>query len=462
MNFYSRALKAFEDHLLARDDAGTERRFGEVLEARSHWSKLFGGEKRLVFLLCRNTTVTLETYLALAALGHTVALIDAGISNTLLDGLIATYKPDFIVDCRECPPKIMDGPLPGQVVLHENLSVLLPTSGSTGAPKFARFSAEQFEANALAISEYLQLSYEDRPLLHLPLHYSFGLSIVHSHLVVGGSLELTDQSLMSRDFWDRVRNSQVSSLSGVPFHFEILKRLRIERMDLPRLHTLAQAGGRLSPKVVRHFADLAASSGRRFYVMYGQTEAGPRITYVPPEDIRNKPASIGIAIPGVSVDLIDESGTPITEAGREGEIVCRSKSVMMGYALDASDLARGDEMHGRLATGDMAVRDDDGFLEITGRKSRFVKLQGNRVNLDQVESVLRSKGHEVVCVGEEDMLWAVMEGQGNAKAARQEAIDTFGFPPRSFSVVSVAEIPRTPSGKVRFAALLEQLKGDSL
>jgi acyl-CoA synthetase (AMP-forming)/AMP-acid ligase II len=185
--------------------------------------------------------------------------------------------------------------------LNPELSVLLSTSGSTGSPKAVRFTNARLAANALSIAEYLGLDDSEIALAHLPLQYSFGMSVVNSHLAAGAQLLLTTRSMMEAQFWAMAERA--TSFSGVPFHYEMLERLRFERRQMPVLRTLTQAGGRMPPERVRRFAELAAKRGWRLFVMYGQTEAGPRIAYLPPEDAVEHAGVIGKAIPGMTIEL---------------------------------------------------------------------------------------------------------------------------------------------------------------
>jgi long-chain acyl-CoA synthetase len=437
------------DRVLAVDDSGAVLRASDVLHAARRWETRLEGEKRLVVLTCDNTCEHLREYLALVVAGQAVVLVGAGISDQALNDLSARYHPWAVVrpgdGVHECG---CEAP-----IIHPDLSVLLSTSGSTGSPKLVRFSAPQLEANADAIIEYLGIDADERPMAHLPFNYSFGLSIIHSHLRAGSTILLSRHSLMNGDFWSRMAVEQATSLSGVPFHFEMLLKLRFQRRDLPHLKTLTQAGGKLAPELVQRTAEIAGETGRRFFVMYGQTEAGPRISYLSPDRARTKPSSIGRPIPGVGLSLA--SGADFPEGS--GELVVESPSVMMGYAESAEDLARGDEHQGRLATGDIASQDADGDFFIVGRTSRFIKLQGNRVNLAEIEHRLASIGLAVVCVGVDDHLWIATE-QDDPERIRSAVLDEFTFPSRATAIVRLDRLPRSDSGKVLYRELLETLR----
>jgi acyl-coenzyme A synthetase/AMP-(fatty) acid ligase len=329
---------------------------------------------------------------------------------------------------------------------------LLTTSGSTGSPKLVRLSAEGVAASARSIADYLELGPDEKPLLHLPMSYSYGLSIINSHIISGGLLCLTPHSVMEPGYWEDLRRFEATSIAGVPFHYTAIRRLGEARLDVPSLRTLTQAGGRLDPRLVTHFADWAARTGRRFIVMYGQTEAGPRIAWLPPELAAGAPDAIGKPIPGLKVELVGADGTPVPD-GTEGQLKVSGPMVMMGYAMEAADLAAPDGQGGTLMTGDLAVRGPDGLLRITGRAARILKIYGLRVNLEEVEQRLQSLGHAAACFGVDDELRIALEGDVDEAAVRQQVVALFSLPPRGIVARRVAAIPRTPAGKVRLADL---------
>ena len=260
--------------------------------------------------------------------------------------------------------------------LHEDLGILLSTSGSTGSPKLVRLTYENIYSNALAISNYLSIDQNERPITSLPMHYSFGLSIINSHLIEGATILLTKNSLMEREFWSFLQLHKGTSLSGIPYSFEILKKNSVFKMDLPYLKTITQAGGRLSDDLNTEFSEFCKKKKIRFYIMYGQTEATARMSYLPFNNSISKIGSIGIPIPGGEFSLIDENGSTIEENDIEGELVYKGKNVSLGYAFCIKDFSKGDENNGVLFTGDIAKRDSDGYYYIVGRKNVLLNYLG--------------------------------------------------------------------------------------
>jgi len=243
------------------------------------------------------------------------------------------------------------------------------------------------------------------------MHYSYGLSVLNSHFLVGATVLLNAQPVTVRRFWEMLRRCAATSFAGVPTFYNMLRQLRFEHMPLPAsLRTLTQAGGSLSPEIARWLAELALSRSQKLFLMYGQTEATARIAYVPPERLLDKIGSIGIAIPGGELELMDENNTPVTTAGAIGELCYRGPNVMLGYATVVADLACPDTQNSYLRTGDLAWRDEEGYYFMAGRLHRFIKLFGNRIALDEIEAQLSAAGHDVAVTGRDDLLVIALRG----------------------------------------------------
>jgi len=394
------------------------------------------------------------------------ALLAGGIPSEQLANLLAAYRPNYLWLPRgraaETPNAVEVYAKGGYVLLstgaeplraHNDLALLMTTSGSTGSAKFVRLSCGNVAANAASIAAYLNIAGEDRAITTLPMHYVFGLSVINSHLQAGARIALTDASLMEKRFWEQVKAQRSTSLSGVPYTYELLKRLHWERMKLPDLKMLTQAGGKLSAALVAEFAEHCRQKGIRFYVMYGAAEATARMAYLPPQLALEKPGSIGVPIPGGELWIEDENGNAITRSGVVGELFYRGPNVSLGYAQRREDLALGDERGCVLATGDLALRDADGVYSIVGRKSRFVKLFGNRVNLEDVEQLLRGAGIDCACAGDDSLLRIYITNPALSDDAVAAAQRLTQLHPSAFRSCVIDCIPRNAAGKIIYAEL---------
>ena len=341
---------------------------------------------------------------------------------------------------------------PGLAYPHPDLALLLSTSGSTGDPKLVRLSGRNIASNAAAIAEYLAITPADRAVTTLPLFYSYGLSVLNSYLAAGATLILTERSVIEPGFWDLFRAQGATSLALVPHQFDLLDRSGFAAQDLPELRYITQAGGRLAADSVRRFDALGKAAGWDLVLMYGQTEAAPRISYVPPDALPRAADTIGQAIPGGRLRLIDETGAEIPGPGVAGELVYDGPNVMMGYAERRADLSRGAEVT-ELRTGDIAERTGDGLYRIVGRMKRFVKIFGLRLSLDQIEALLRARGIEAQAVAVGDRLVLLHEDPVAGPAAREAVADGYALPLSAIQTGHLAETPLLASGKPDHKAL---------
>jgi len=405
--------------------------------------------KQLVLIVCRNDEMTIKHYISALRAGHVAMLIDHTLYPDLLQTIIKQYQPNYIVgliqmEGYERTNDILRRVDSVEIPIHTDLAVLLSTSGTTGSPKFVRLSYSNLQSNAESIVKYLEIDSKERALMNLPLSYSFGMSIVNSHLQAEATLLLTNQSVMEKKFWAYVQEQHATSLAGVPFTYQMLRRIGFMKMDLPFLTTLTQAGGRLNEKDVQAFAEYARSTQKRFFVMYGQTEAAPRMSYIPYQHLAEKTGTIGVAIPGGRFEIDKETD----------ELIYYGDNVMMGYAESLADLAEGDDLSGVLYTGDTAKVDEDGYYTITGRLKRFIKLYGLRINLDDVERKLEAEGYNVACTGNDDKLIIATE-MPVADEIVMLIQQWYKLHKSAYRVKIVDALPRFPNGKMNYNALKE-------
>lgn len=334
--------------------------------------------------------------------------------------------------------------------LHPDLALLLPTSGSTGSPRLVRLSCYNIQTNTVSICEYMKFTRDDRAVTSLPLGYTYGLSVVNTILYSGGSLFLTKESIVSPSFWKHMEQYGVTVLSGVPYTYQCMKKLNINISFLKKLRILTQAGGKISQELQMYWGDCAERTGKRFFVMYGQTEATARITYLPWRDCLRKPGSVGIAIPGSVLELVDREGNRIIEADREGEIICRGGHVSMGYAKRKEDLVLDDVNQGCLHTGDTGHFDEDGYLYIDGRMNRFAKIYGKRIELGVVERIVSDIcGQEVTALSDDRKIYLYTEADIRMNDLAQLGKEV-GLGQEVMEIRCMEEIPRQYNGKVDY------------
>ncbi len=393
------------------------------------------GPRAVVVLRAENTLDFVTTYLAVLADGHVPLL--AGDHHA---ALATAWDAAAVVVHGEVRRRCVARP----AELHPDLALLLSTSGSTGSPKLVRLSHRNVVSNARAIGELLALSPADRAITTLPLHYCYGLSVLHSHLAAGAGVVLTEASVVDPCFAVAMRDGAVTNVAGVAHTFELLDRAGPDAVHVPSLRFLTQAGGRMAPDRLRAWQARAATWGVELFVMYGQTEATARMACLPPSLAARHPDAIGRPIPGGQLTL-----RPVEGAGEGvGELVYRGPNVMLGYASEAADLALGATLD-ELRTGDLARHDPvDDVFEIGGRRSRFIKPFGLRIDLDAVERTLGAAGFDGVATGDDERLVVGVPGASPDRVAAVLAART-GLPPAAI-VVDPGDVPRTTNGKVDY------------
>lgn len=456
----TRAFISEEESVTYAEIEENAKKMGDIIPSNS-----------LVMQFCNNSIGSVGGYLGFLYNHIVPILLNHQIDDELAAHLMDVYQPDYIF----IPNKIVDKFSRFTSVyesyqynllktdykynhkLNRDLALLLTTSGSTGSPKLVRQSHRNIQENAESIVKYLELDETEKPITTLPMNYTYGLSIINSHVLVGATILLTNRSLVEREFWHFFKEQKATSFGGVPYTYEILKKLRFLKMDLPSLRTMTQAGGKLAMELHKEFAEYAINNNKHFVVMYGQVEATARMGYLPYEKALEKYGSMGIAIPGGKLYLIDVDEKIIKEPDVVGELVYEGANVTLGYAECASDLEKGDERQGVLKTGDMAKMDVDGFLYIVGRKKRFLKIYGNRVNLDETERMLKAKFQymDCACAGLDDnfKIFITTENEDIKVNVKSFLSEKTGLNPIAFTVQYIPEIPKNEAGKTQYAKL---------
>ena len=427
----------------------------------------FFDDKHLVFIIGENNFATIVCYLSAVESGMVPLLLGSMINQNQLNNLIDVYKPKYIFQKESRSSNDLNlvsrfgeyglfiRSKSKSIKLHPNLALLLTTSGSTGSPKLVRLTKKNLISNAKSISEYLDIDSDDRAITSLPYNYSYGLSVINTHLSSGGSLVLTNASMMERNFWQLINKYSVTSLAGVPYNYEMILRLGIDRLEIPSIKKMTQAGGKLSFDKIKKISTTLQKKNIRFYSMYGQTEATARISYLPPEDINNKPGSIGKAIPNGKLWIENKDGELIDQIDSVGELIYSGENVSMGYAKSINDLELGDMNKGILRTGDLAKFDSDGYYYIEGSANRFVKIFGNRISLDSIEEIIINKGFESAATGYDDKLLIYVIHNNNllTDLLRSDISAEIGINQTAIQINAVSEFPRLNNGKINYNGL---------
>jgi long-chain acyl-CoA synthetase len=446
------------------DDSGTDISYGEL----SDFSKeLFSAIKKrtLIIILTENCIGSLVGYIASLSYRVVPLLLSSKTDREMIIKMINTYQPEYIwvpeslaieFNYQRVYQRFEYVLLKTELKLFElydYLSLLLTTSGSTGSPKVVRHSYTNIESSARNVAAFFELTPDERAIVVLPMHHTMGLSVINSHLFAGATILLTKETLMDMTFWSFIDDQRATSFTGVPYSFEVLHKLRFFNMDLPDLKLLSQGGGKLKDELFKAFADFAKETGKKFIATYGQTEGSGRMAFLSADAAINKIGSIGKAIPGGHISLVDENNKTIKDHEAVGELVYRGPNVTLGYALNGEDLLKGDVNCGTLRTGDIARRDKAGYYYIVGRKNRFLKLYGFRIGLDETEQMIKSAFDiDCFCSGNDEKMIITLTDINMKETVQDYVVEKTGLFHRAIEVVVTDKIPRNLAGKLIYSA----------
>ncbi|HEY6915572.1 MAG TPA: AMP-binding protein, partial [Paludibacter sp.] len=389
--------------------------YDDSLKLASHLRKMYGEDNKII-LLSQNSLFFITAYLGIIKSGNICVPLNPTIEQDNLDYIVG------LIDCKlgfisktirsilniSSTPRISESDLNDILRTQEidvdisangfdenRLAEIIFTSGSTGVPKGVMLSHLNLRTNTNSIIEYLRLSQDDIIEVVLPFFYCYGLSLLHTHLKVGGSVVLNNNFVLLGSVIDNLIKYKCTGFAGVPSHYQILlKKSQIfTKTVFPDLRYVTQAGGKLHNVFIEEFIETFPEI--KFYVMYGQTEATARLSFLPPEFLKSKMGSIGKGIPGVTLKVLNEQNK-LVEVGEVGELVVKGDNVMSGYFKDpegTNEVLK----DGWLYTGDMARVDEDGFIYLMARKKEILKVGGKRVSPKEIEEVILSVPEVLDC-----------------------------------------------------------------
>ncbi len=380
----------------------------------SLWLEREVGINKNIILISVNNLFFLKVYLAIIKSGNICIPLDPNTEKDNFNYITGLTKPLLIFTTREIQRKLPENDLkvitpdnlpeinsndiitfPKTTTPGESCAEIIFTSGSTGKPKGVMISHKNLIANTTSIIEYLHLSGNDRMLVVLPFYYCYGLSLLHTHLRTGGSIVFNNSFIFLGTVINNLLNYKCTGFAGVPSHFQILMRMSdtFKKTNFPDLQYVTQAGGKLAPVFIDEFRE--SFPDIKFYVMYGQTEATARLSYLPPDLYEKKKGSMGKGIPGVELKVINKNGEKVLP-GETGEVVAKGDNIMIGYYAD-DESTRNSLREGWLWTGDLGEVDEDGFIYLTARKNEILKVRGKRISPKEIEAVILQIPEVVDC-----------------------------------------------------------------
>jgi long-subunit acyl-CoA synthetase (AMP-forming) len=382
----------------------------ELNRKTQHISELFENNS-VVIIVADNCLDFISCYIAAMNKSNVITLLlDKTFSTEYIQSLIKIYKPNYIF----CPKTIeLSGfkifkiiKLKGFKILKTKEKIekklnflnflLLSTSGSTQSPKFVRLSKENIFDNTKKIIKSLRIKKNHTTITTMPAGYSYGLSIINTHLKVGAKIVLNNSTVFEREFWKKIRKFRVNSFGGVPEFYDILKKIDFRKYLTKDIRYFTQAGGRLNESTLNYLGNVSKEKNIKFFVMYGQTEASPRMTCLDWKFFFKKFNSVGKPLTGYEIKIV-KNRKEIKKPLIKGEILFKGNNVSLGYAKNFNDLKKGNTNGRILYTGDIGFQDKDNFIFLTGRSKRIVKIFGKRFNLDDIERYTQKEGQDVKC-----------------------------------------------------------------
>jgi long-chain acyl-CoA synthetase len=421
-------------------------------------------KRSLIFLLCKNNIESIVGYLGSIKSNCVISLIDEKISEDSLIKLVKQYHPDFIFFEKKKLKSLenfsssysfknfdlLEAKKKTEKKLNDNLALLISTSGSTGTSKLVRQSADNLNSNIESIIEYLNILESDISITTLPMSYVYGLSIINTHLNQGASIVLNNKSVIEKDFWKKLQKNKVTNFGGVPYTYSILEKMNLKNFDLTNLKYTTQAGGKINKTTANNIINQYRLLDIKLYLMYGAAEATARMSYLPWDNIE-KIQSIGKVISGGEFFLEDLNGKKIKDVNTHGELIYRGKNVCMGYAENFYDLSKGDENKGVLKTGDVAYKDKNNFYYLVGRKDRYIKIYGMRINLQELEDIILNFGLENICMQEkENTINVYIKDDFELEKVKKQIISVTKIHPSVFFFKIVKNFPLNKNYKISY------------
>jgi len=412
--FFERTSDLEKPFLVGREEITYKDLYNSCINL-AEWIMKKAGTGQHIFLLSANNIFFLKAYLAIIKSGNICIPLDPSIEKENFRYIHELTLPKLIFLTPDVERKLelgsssinvlpdsdayVEKPVSGATSEkefdRERCAEIIFTSGSTGKPKGVMISHKNLIANTSSIVEYLQLTPDDRMLVVLPFYYCYGLSLLHTHLRVGGSIVFNNAFIFLGGVLKSLIDNKCTGFAGVPSHFQILLRKSdsFKQTKFPDLKYVTQAGGKLAPIFIDEFRE--AHPDIRFVVMYGQTEATARLSWLPPQVYDRRKGSMGKGIPGVELRVINESGEPI-KPGETGEVIARGDNIMMGYFADEEG-TKNAIRNGWLYTGDLGTVDEDGYIYLTARSKEIIKVRGKRISPKEIEAVILALPEVIDC-----------------------------------------------------------------
>ena len=455
MNIFSNITNSQINDILVETNLEKKANKNKSFNIKNYFKK---NSKNLIFFFIDNTKEAIILYFQIIKSGNVPILLSPDLDENFITSLNIKYKPQYILSNREMnflkdefkfltqldQFKLYETKVNFVYPIHKDLCLLMTTSGSTGSPKLVKISYKNIFENTKSICKFLKINKNHITITTLQPYYTYGLSIINTHIYKKAKIIINKKSFFEKEFWNNCKKNKVNSFGAVSFMYEILKKIKFENMILPHLKYITHAGGKLPNSIHNYINNVSTNKNYKFITMYGQTEATSRISYLPWKFSKKKISSIGIPIPGVNLFIKDNKD--------KGEICFSGKNIMMGYANNYEDLSK-NERFKKYCTGDIGKKDKDGFFYVIGRKDRFVKIFGHRINLDEVDSQIINEGLKAISVKKNENIIIYCEKDDDILKIKNFITKKLNLNISFFKIKKINKIPITKSGKISYSKL---------
>ena len=437
--------------------------YGDLDKLSDKLAKKFN-KKKLGFLICENEIESILFYLSSLKNKCALVLLEKNITEINLNSLIQKYEPKYIfknkknnIKCKNFTKReiflnylIYENKNKLNINIHKNLKILISTSGTTGNPKYVKLSEKNLSSNIESVINYLKLNKYDSTITTLPMNYVYGLSIINTHLFVGAKIILNDFSVIDKRFWELISKHKITNINGVSYLYEIMDKIKFLDKNLSYVQFFTHAGGKINKQLQKKLIDFCIKNKKKIFFMYGAAEATARMSYVPWEYAKKKIGSIGIPIKGGRFWLENKKKQKIIQKNKIGELFYSGKNVFSGYANNFQDLSTIDNLS-ILRTGDFAKKDKDGFYFLSGRSDKFVKIQGNRLNLEDIETYTYNFGVKSVCkLNKQNKISIFIEKDIDERMLLNEIKKRVTVHPSNFIIKKIKKFPLNKNFKISY------------
>lgn len=465
-NFFFNTLLKYGQNIALIDENENSYSYKELNFLVNECSKTLKNYN-LAFLIANNTLDFIVSYLSLLRSNVLVVLLDRQIRKDDLIRLLNLYKPDIIVRTSEdnlpihnlrCVKNKKNLGIylfnKRKKIINKKIAQLISTSGTTGSEKFVKQSFKALDDNIKKISNFLKISNEDNTITTMDPHYTYALSIINTHIYKGATVILNNSSFFEKKFWEKFEKYKINTFGGVPFHYEMLKKLKFHEKKINHLKYITQAGGKINDLVLDYFIDISEKKNFKFFVMYGQTEAISRISILDYRFLKKYKGSVGKPLRGYKIWISKKNDL---DQKKNGEIIFSGKNIMSGYSHNLKDLEK-IEIIKKHNTGDIGYINNEGFIFITGRKKRYIKFYGHRINLDDIEKKINFR--KTICACEEinNKIYLFLLKDINSDLIFKKYLRNVFYSKKNINFFLVKEIPKNNNNKIDYKKLIKFLK----